>query len=132
MKNNIKTFISGACLSIVLSLGACQDDIAPIIDTMNLDRLLIPIGLTYSVLNNVDVELNWEKWTNTDAYVVEFSLDSLVYQTIVRTDTVMPNEIPYSVTLEGETQYTARVKSISFEGIADSKWASVVFTTDPE
>lgn len=132
MRNSIKTFIYGASLAIILAFGACQDNIDPIIETINYDRLFIPLKLTARVINKVDVLLNWEKMSNADAYVVEISLDSMAFQTIVQSVTVQPDEIPYTTTLEGETQYTARVKGVSNSGVADSKWASVVFTTDPE
>jgi len=132
MRKNIKTYLYGVCLAVVLALGACQDNIAPVIDTLTFNRLFIPLKLTARVLNKVDVQLNWDKMATADAYVVEYSLDSMVFQTVVKTVTVQPDEIPYTISLEGETQYTARVKSTSKSGIADSKWTSIVFKTDAE
>jgi hypothetical protein len=120
------------CLAMVMVLGACKDDIEPVIESMDFQRLFIPLKLTSRVMNKVDVQLSWEKMSNTDAYVVEISLDSMVYQTKILTDTVLPDEIPFTANLEGETKYTARVKGISYHGIDESKWAAVVFTTDPE
>lgn len=133
MRNFIKIFIYGVFLSLILALSACQDDIPPVIETMEFERLLSPIGLTSKVLNKVDVQLNWKTWVDTEAYVVEYSLDSMVFGNVVKSITVMPDEIPVTVTLEGGKQYTARVKSVSLTGaIPDSKWTSVVFRTDAE
>ncbi|MFY9151165.1 MAG: DUF5123 domain-containing protein [Prolixibacteraceae bacterium] len=132
MRKSIKTYLYATGLAILLALSACQENIAPVIDTMTFDRLFIPLKLTARVMDKVNVQLSWDKMNGADAYVVELSLDSMVYQSIVASVTVKPEEIPFTYSLEGETQYTARVKSISNQGIADSKWATVVFTTDAE
>jgi hypothetical protein len=78
------------------------------------------------------IELTWTVRDDADHYVVEFSEDSLEFNAVIRTITVLPDELPLQETFDGETRYSARVKGVSDEGLADSKWSAVTIITDLE
>ncbi len=131
MKNKIKnTILFLAVFSLVFS--ACKDDIEPVIEQLNFERVFSPIDLTARIRNLTTVELSWTVSDNVDHYVVEFSEDSLLFNSIVKTVEVAPDEVPFSQLLDGETQYSARIKGVSAEGLEDSKWSAIAFKTDPE
>ncbi len=109
----------------------CEDKIDPLIEEMDLDRALTPTELTARIRNLTTVELTWNTKTNVDYYVVEFSEDSLEFNTIIFTDEVTSDELPYQHAFAGETRYSARVKAVS-EGTEDSKWTAVTIETAQE
>lgn len=131
MKNKFKyiIFLIGM---FSLFMVACEDNIDPIIEKLDFDRVFSPIDLTARIRNMTTVELSWSLRDDADSYVVEFSEDSLEFNAIIKTVNVAPNEVPISVTFDGETQYSARVKGVSASGIQDSKWTEIAFKTDPE
>jgi hypothetical protein len=64
--------------------------------------------------------------------MVEFSEGNLDFTTIIRTRTVEPEELPIQESFFGDTQYSARVKAVTTDGIEDSKWSAVTIRTSPE
>ena len=78
------------------------------------------------------MELAWTPGKDATSYVVEFSEDSLAFTTIVKTVTVTPDKIPYSIVLDGQTLYSVRIKGVNTNGTPDSKWTAVTFKTDAE
>ena len=131
MKNRIKNigFIMGL---FSLLFVACEDKIDPIVEEIQFERVFTPLELTTRIRNMTTAEISWNLRDDADSYVVEISEDSLLFNTIVRTVEVAPDEVPVSIVLEGQTQYSARVKGVSNGGVADSKWAEVAFKTDAE
>jgi len=131
MKNKFKHigFIFGM---IALVFVACDDDIDPVVEKLDFERAFTPVNLTARIRNMITAELSWSVGDDVDHYVVEIAEDSLQFTTILSSVDVAPTEVPYSVLLEGETQYSARVKGVSNLGVEDSKWATVVFKTDAE
>jgi len=131
MKNKLKNigFIIGLFSLIFVS---CEDKIDPIVEKLDFNRVFSPINLTAKIKNKTTVELAWTLGKDATSYVIEFSEDSLLFGAIVKTVTVTPDKIPASVVLDGQTQYSARVKGINSSGVADSKWSSVTFKTDAE
>lgn len=109
----------------------CEDKIDPLIEEVDLDRALTPTELIARIRNLTTVELTWNTKDNIDYYVVEFSEDSLEFNTIIFTDEVTSDELPYQHIFAGETRYSARVKSVS-EGKEDSKWTAVTIETAQE
>lgn len=109
----------------------CDDKIDPVIETMELDRVLTPTELTARIRNLTTIELTWNVSEDVDYYVVEFSEDSLEFNTIIFTDEVTADELPYQHGFAGETRYSARVKAVR-EGVADSKWTAVTIETAQE
>jgi hypothetical protein len=72
---------------------------------------------------------------NTDHYVVEI-YDGIDFApaNLVHTADIAGDLITYEYVLPaGDTQFSARIKAVSStEGVADSKWISVGFKSDPE
>ncbi len=115
-----------------LTFTACDDDITPAIEELELNRVLSPTGLIARIRTLTSIELTWNLRDDAAHYVVEFSEGNLDFTTIIRTVTVMPDELPLLETFDGETQYSARVKGVSNSGVADSKWSTVTITTAQE
>ena len=131
MKNKFKNigFIIGL---FSLMFVSCEDKIDPIVEKLDFARVFSPIDLKATIRNKTTVELSWTLGKDATSYVVEFSEDSLVFGTIVKTVTVTPEKVPYSVALDGQTFYSARIKGVNTNGIPDSKWSAVTFKTDAE
>ncbi len=130
MKN--KLIYTGLVLGLLFSIfTACEDDIDPVIEKLDLSRVFTPLDLKVQIRNKNIAEINWEVKDDADSYVVEISEDSLVFATIIETRDIDPDSVPCSITLEWENRYSARVKGVS-NSIEDSKWAQIVFKTDAE
>lgn len=131
MKNKIKNI--GVIISIFsLIFIGCKDNIDPIIEQLDFSRVFTPVNLSVKVRNMTTAEISWDVKADANSYVLEFSKDSLVFGSIVQTVTVSPEQVPYSILLDGQTQYSVRVKGVSTSGLSDSKWAGVAFKTDAE
>ena len=131
--NKIKKYI-GIALGIValFAINACDDDISPVIDELDFERVFTPLELEAKISNQTTVSLSWEFNKGIDSYVVEISDDSLQFSNIIHTATVAPEEIPYVYDLPaGDSQYSVRVKGISSVA-AESKWATQAFKSLPE
>lgn len=131
MKNKIKNigFIIGV---LTLIFVGCKDNIDPIVEKLDFSRVFTPLNFTARIRNMTTAELNWDVKTDADSYIVEISEDSLTFSNIVKTVTVASTELPVSILLDGQTQYSARVKGISSNGLGESKYAEVAFKTDAE
>jgi hypothetical protein len=131
MRKILKNIAFVIGLFSVIFVG-CKDDIDPIVEELDFNRVFSPTELTARIRNMTTVELSWEVRPDASSYVVEISEDSLVFGNIIASVTVKPDEIPFSYKLEGETRYSARIKGVVEGGIEDSKWAAIVFRTDAE
>jgi len=84
--------------------------------------------------------LEWPIMPGTKNYIMELSRDSLLFQNIVSTYTISADTIPPSwdlidlnlKNLIGGTTYSARLKTTSSAGYADSKYITVTFKTKTE
>lgn len=130
MKNIFRNIM--LCIGLfTLILSSCKE-VDPIIDSLTYDRVFTPIGLEVRIRNKTTAEFTWTIKNDADYYVLEISEGIMDFGTIVKTATIHPDEIPYQVTLDGETQYSARLKGMSDTGTGDSKWTMASFKTDPE
>ncbi len=132
MKNYRYIFllIAAACSAVLFV--ACDDELEPI-DELEFSRPFSPTGLQAFIRTQTTIELRWTAREGVDSYIVEFSKDdSLVFNNIIFTDEVSAQEIPYQATFEGETLYSARVKAVGTNGIADSKWSVIAIRTATE
>lgn len=112
-------------------LNACEDDIEEV-EELNLSRVLTPINLVARIRNLTTIELTWDLRDEATSYIVEFSEDNLEFNTIIRTVTVLPDELPLQEVFDGETRYSARVKGVGANGVAESNWAAVTIMTAQE
>lgn len=127
MKNIFKS-IGLAIIALPMFTLSCSDDIDPVIRELDLDRPLAPVNLRAFVRNQTALELSWDVKQNVDEYIVEFSQDSLEFNSIIRTVSISPDSLPLRENFEGETQYSARVKAVREDG-EESSWAEVAIMT---
>ena len=122
-------------LFTALVLNACKEEIDPIVEELEFDRAFTPTGLTSQISNITTVILLWNAAKDIDHYVVE------IYQgidfapaSLIHTSDVASGTTTYSYVLPaGDTQFSARVKSISaLSGVAESKWITAEFRSGPE
>lgn len=127
MSKYIKKAIIGLGFLSGLFMVAC-DDVDPLVESIDFDRLFSPIGITANLNNIVELNLSWTAVRGADRYVVEIYKDSLQYDpaNLVKTVDVEETKLVYS--LDGDTRYSARIMAIG-TGIADSKWNGVTFIT---
>lgn len=131
MKNRYKGLGLFAIMLVSLLFHACED-VEPIIEEIQYKRAFTPLELTVQVRNQMTAEVNWKAIASAE-YTLEISNDNLLFENIVHTETVMGTELPVSVLLESEEQYSVRVKANSdLAGQDDSKWSALAFETDPE
>ena len=124
----------GILLGIValFAINACEDDITPVVDELEFDRVFTPLELEARISNQTIVSLSWGFNKGVESYELEISDDSLTFANIIHTATVLPDEVPYVYELPaGNSQYSARVKGISSTA-ADSKWVVRAFKSLPE
>lgn len=126
---NIFILVSGILSGVV---AGCDDNIDPVIEELDLARVFSPTELEANIRTNTTIELNWNVKEDVDHYVVEFSEDSLEFNTIIRTVEVSPENVPVQEKFFGDTRYSARVKAVSSTGKEDSKWSAVTIRTNPE
>ncbi|WP_113634901.1 DUF4957 domain-containing protein [Nubsella zeaxanthinifaciens] len=133
MKKEIKKLFIFSSLSLALIAG-CKESELEEITTLKTDRAFSATGLSAVVVNKVNVRLTWNKVSNAASYVIEVYDNANLTGTPFKTVSgVRADQIPYTVTgLAGNVQHSVRIKSISADGAADSKWVSTTFKTDPE
>lgn len=117
-----------ATLLLTIALSSCESYNEGLLDGIGNTREFSPIALTAKVKNQTFVELNWTVSPQADHYTVEFSADDPEFKVIYKTLQVTGGQLPLTVQLEGETNYSIRVKAIT-NGLADSKWSVVTATT---
>lgn len=127
MKNIFKS-IGLAVVALSMFTISCSDDIDPVIRELDLERPLAPVNLRAFVRNQTAIELSWDVKQNIDEYIVEFSQDSLDFNSIIRTVSVSPDSLPLTENFEGETQYSSRVKAVRGDG-EESSWAEIAIMT---
>ncbi|MDR2476099.1 MAG: DUF4957 domain-containing protein [Bacteroidales bacterium] len=115
-------------LSAGLFLTAC-DDIDPVVDSLNFNRYLAPVGIEASLSKIVELTLTWTAVPNASSYYVEIYKDSLQFDeaNLIYRENVSTNRLQYSP-LIGDTHYSARIK-IAAGVKEESKWNWIVFQT---
>jgi len=122
-------------LFTMLFLTACKEKIDPIVDELNFSRSFTPTGLTAQISKITTVTLNWTAVKNVDHYVVEiYQGTDFIPASSVYTADIAGDLTTYTYVLPaGDTQFTARLKCVSsLDGVAESKWISAGFKSDPE
>ena len=131
-RHNIALF---AFLAATLFNLSCSDDRAEEITSIGYERLFSPIKIEAFVINRTDARLSWTLNKDVESYSLEvFADDSLSFAgTPVRTyNDVTGDQLPYYIReLDGETQYSVRIKSVA-SGKNESKWSGVTFKTGTE
>lgn len=114
---------------------SCTDNRADELTSIDYDRLFSPIGIEAFVINRTDARLSWKLNNEVDSYSLEvFADDSLTFAgtPLRQIDGVTGDQLPFYIRdLDGETQYSVRIKSVT-TGDTDSKWSGVYFKTGTE
>lgn len=119
-------------LSVLFALNACKDDISPVIDELTYNRAFTPVGLKAQISNITTVTLSWTAVKNVDHYTVEiYTGTDFTEANMIYTMDAYGTTINYSLP-SGDTQFSARIKSISSVGATESNWTTVAFKSDPE
>lgn len=123
----ITAFAFATLLTGSITFTACED--IDDVQELSLDRLLSPTNLIGKISNKVDITASWDAMDGATSYTIEFyKEDPNCEGTPIVSETIESNS--YTKTgLEGETEYTIRVKSISEEQ-NESKWSTILRTTD--
>ena len=117
----LKALFTISLTFFVTSCGYNED----VIEELAISREFAPVNLSARVRNQTTVELNWTVRDEVDNYVIEFSADDPNFTTIFTTVQVTSSDLPVQVQLEGETEYSIRIKAISSRGLQDSNWAII-------
>ncbi|MGE0079284.1 MAG: DUF5123 domain-containing protein [Bacteroidales bacterium] len=118
--------------SALIGFNACED-VDPIIEDLSYDRAFTPVGFKASIANITELTLKWSEGTNVDHYVVEIYIGTdFSSANLISTTNSTSTSVTYTLPA-GDTEYSARIKSISsIEGTTESKWASVSFESGHE
>lgn len=132
-----KKYITIGLLATALTFGfvACKDDIDPLLEELDFNRILIPLDFTERVRSLSVIELDWTPRDGVETYAVEIHEDSLEFNNLIYEGEVTADQLPVQITglsLSGETVYSARVMAVGSDGKEDSKWATVTATTPAE
>nr|WP_161636270.1 DUF5123 domain-containing protein [Saccharicrinis fermentans]GAF03766.1 hypothetical protein JCM21142_62447 [Saccharicrinis fermentans DSM 9555 = JCM 21142] len=116
----------------MLVFSACDDDISPVVEELDFDRVFTPLELEAKISNQTTVAFDWGFNKGIDSYVLEISDDSLMFANIIHSVSLSPEQTPYVYELPaGDSQYSVRIKGVSGEA-DDSKWATLAFKSLPE
>lgn len=122
------------CMLSIAFQTSCSDELTEVTE-INYDRLFSPTKIEAVILNRTNVRLRWVENASAESYTIElFADDSLSFSgtPTLTLNGIKGSQIPYTIeNLEGETRYSARVKSVGSIS-ADSKWTGVTFKTAAE
>jgi hypothetical protein len=116
--------------TLIMMLPACQE-VDPLVEELEFDRVFTPYEFEVRIRNRTTAEFLWAQRENAEKYVLEIHQDSLQFENLVYTAEIGPDAQPYQVLLDGETQYSARLKATS-SATGDSKWQTLTFQTEFE
>lgn len=134
MRRKIYTPLFALCAMLLLNFS-CTDDRAEELTSIEYDRLFSPIKIESFIINRTDARLSWTINRDVESYTLEvYADDSLSFTgTPVRNyEGVTGDQLPFYIRdLDGETQYSVRIKSVA-TGKTESKWSGVTFKTGTE
>ena len=127
MKKILKKLWIGLTVAAGAVLASCSstDDV---MDSIPYSRVLTPLNFKAEVVasTGTDVTFRWDAMQNAEAYELQIfeSAEEPAYDsaTPIETATVKPGQIPYTVSLEVDKTFYARVRGISSQ-VEPSKWA---------
>lgn len=113
MKSIFRKLMSGLLLLTVAGLGGCSEDPDGINNELVLDRALMPLNFTASVLTTGNqVRLTWDVRT-TDTYEVVIYSDEGLTSVVTTKSEIVPADVPVTLDLEAEQVYYATVQAFS-------------------
>ncbi len=142
MNKNIKLLTAALMVLMLGTFSSCEEFGFQADDSYK--RLFSPVTFGSENITATSVDLSISKVSEADTYVIEFSEDSLLFSTIVRTVELKAENLSYAsgsksvyltriIDLKGATRYSARMKAVSSVGdIPESKWDLLTFVTRSE
>lgn len=129
MKKTLSVILSFlAVAGFVLSSVSCVEQIPPVIEDLTLGRPLSPTNFTAKVVNGEYIEFDWDNTRGATSFLIEVCGDEAMTEAAYTCE-VSPEEIPYTVHVEADMVYYARIKTrvVASEGgePSDSKWTSI-------
>lgn len=146
MIRSLKQYTRNISFLLVLLAGlfqSCDDPNDWDVDNA-FNRMFSPVVFETASIEGTTVILRYSAVTGAKKYILEFSKDSLAFDEIVKTVQVTADEMVIDSTssskrylytisqLDGDAQYSARIKASSNDSIPDSKWTAVAFKTKGE
>jgi hypothetical protein len=122
-------------LFVLFSLNACKEKIGTLVSELSFNRAFTPVEFSAQISKITTVTLSWNPVKNADHYVVEIyqGTDFTAANLIFATDVGGAVTTYQYVLPAGDTQFSARLSAVStLDGVAESKWITVGFKTDPE
>ncbi|MFV0331782.1 MAG: DUF5123 domain-containing protein [Dysgonomonas sp.] len=135
--NKLKNILYILGLSIAMIFTGCSDPDDEVL-SIDYDRLFSPTELKLQIANRTNVLVLWNSVKKAESYTIEvFDNGDLNFEgtPVMTLDGIAKNGTlsdPYIIQgLEGETDYSIRIKAIS-ASVSDSKWSSEKITTATE
>lgn len=135
--NKLKNILYILGLSIAMIFTGCSDPDDEVL-SIDYDRLFSPTELKLQIANRTNVLVLWNSVKKAESYTIEvFDNGDLNFEgtPVMTLDGITKNGTlsdPYIIQgLEGETDYSIRIKAIS-ASVSDSKWSSEKITTNAE
>ncbi len=116
--------ILAMAVSLCAAFVACEDNLPEIQEDLALVRCLTPTDLTAKVSNGQDIQFNWTKAKGATYFVLEIYSDEEMTTLVGEPHEIPVDQVPFSIKLEADKEFYARVKGVDAEGgLQDSKWA---------
>ena len=123
----MKKILSILAMAFALAVSAvsCVETVPELQEELALTRCLVPTELTAKISNGSTVQFGWAKSKGATVFVLElYSDEAMTEAALVETFNVPVDEVPYTIELEADQTYYARVKGVDETGLLqDSKWA---------
>ena len=124
-------------LALLILAGACSSPMDEI-TSMNMARNLSPTDVSLLLIDRTNVQLTWTVNDAADSYTIEVYADDNLEFDESHLENVIEEikgyEVPYLIeNLQGETQYSFRIKAVTDDDSSrDSKWSTAKTTTGTE
>lgn len=110
--------------SLCIASVSCVEQLPELQEELDLFRCLVPTDLTAKVSNGQVVQFNWTKAKGATYFVLEIYSDEGMTQMVGQPHEIPLDEVPFTITLDPDMEYYARVKGVDETGqLQDSKWA---------
>ncbi len=117
--------ILAMAISLCAAFVSCEDNLPEIQEDLALYRCLTPTDLTAKVSNGQDVQFGWTKAKGATYFELEIYSDAEMTAMVGSTHEIPLENIPFTITLEADKEFYARVRGIDETGsLASSNWAA--------
>lgn len=111
-------------ISLCVASVSCVEQMPELQEELDLFRCLVPTDLSAKVSNGQVVQFNWTKAKGATYFVLEIYSDEGLTKMVGQPHEIPLEEVPFTITLDPDMEYYARVKGVDETGqLQDSKWA---------